>query len=73
MTRDEAIAGASAEAERCQRSMTVYRFPAWRNNVYGVRATDDLPREALTFETFKVGDPIPAPPVVEPIEQGSLF
>jgi hypothetical protein len=73
MTREDAIVAARMEAERTGRAQTVHRFPAWRKDVYGVRASDQLPKEALTFETIQPGQPIAIAPVVEPVEQGSLF
>jgi adenylosuccinate synthase len=72
VTREDAIAAAHAEAERTGKAQAVYRFPAWRKDVYGVRAVDALPTEALRYETVKPGQA----PVVEtalPIEQASLF
>lgn len=75
MTHEQAVYAAATEALKFGAPMTVYRFSAWPPEVYGVRASDKLPREALTFEQFD--PPASAAAVVEASApaagQGSLF
>lgn len=82
MTRDQAIEAALEEAKETGRAQTVFRFPAWRTNSYAVRATEQLPSDALRFETFtpegELGSATPslrkpAVTVAPSGGQGSLF
>jgi hypothetical protein len=53
VTRELAIAAAELEAGKAPgRRFAVYRFPAWRDGVFGVRDAEQLPPQAETFEMF---------------------
>lgn len=88
MTRERAVIVAELEASTATAAIAVYRLPAWPADVYGVRAADNLPREALTFETFQplvLAAPVTPCGTAEPVKipkktsrtlsspQGSLF
>lgn len=82
MTIDGARYSARLEATRTGKLTAVYRFSAWRAEVFGVRAVEQLPPDAVIVatyapdrEVFDVAATRPATPAGKqpPAEQGSLF
>jgi hypothetical protein len=72
VTRELAIAAARAQCTNFGKTLAVYRLPAWKPDVYGVRDVEQLPREAETFESFAPDGPPPAlsaPPPPTPARQ----
>lgn len=77
MTLEDATEAARREAELFGLSISVYRFVAWQDGVWGARMTAKIPKEAVIAVTFEPTKPIEAATLVEPIleddGQGSLF
>jgi hypothetical protein len=75
VTREAAIAAARDQAAQFGKALVVYRFPAWRPDVYGVRGAGELPPQAQTFEQFEPqasAQTVESPAIVA-AGQGSLF
>lgn len=78
MTLEDATKAAEYEAKLFGMAMSVYRFVAWPEGVWGVRMKKKLTKEAVVAVTFESEESTEETTIAEPAgtkddEQGSLF